>query len=87
MDADANRSFKRLVDAGRPVGEVIAVNTFLVEVKGLQPVNTHSLVVFEDGSKGFVHHILEDRVIISACWLQFSTPIYCLKSARNLSAG
>jgi F-type H+-transporting ATPase subunit alpha len=64
MDADAPKNFKRLVDAGRPVGEVISVNSFLVEVKGLQPVNTHSLVVFEDGSKGYVHHILEDKVVI-----------------------
>jgi F-type H+/Na+-transporting ATPase subunit alpha len=64
VDGDTNRNFKRLVDAGRPVGEVIAVNSFLVEVKGLQPVNTHSLVVFEDGSKGYVHHILEDKVIV-----------------------
>src|SRR6266436_3303360 len=64
MDTDANRGFKRLVDAGRPVGEIIAVNSFLIEVKGLQPVNTHSLVIFEDGSKGYVHHILEDKVIV-----------------------
>ena len=64
MDDDSARNFKRFVDAGRPVGEVISVNTFLVEVKGLQPVNTHALVVFQDGSKGYVHHILEDRVVI-----------------------
>lgn len=64
MDADAAKNFKRLVDAGRPVGEVISVNNFLVEIKGLQPVNTHSLVVFEDGSKGYVHHILEDRLLV-----------------------
>ncbi|MBX4201381.1 sodium-transporting two-sector ATPase [Candidatus Saccharibacteria bacterium] len=64
MDADAAKNFKRLVDAGHPVGEVISVNSFLVEVKGLQPVNSHSLVVFEDGTKGYVHHILEDRVVI-----------------------
>jgi len=64
MDGDVKRSFQALVDAGRPVGEVIAVNNFLVEVRGLQPVNTHALVVFEDGSKGFVHHILEDKVLI-----------------------
>jgi F-type H+-transporting ATPase subunit alpha len=64
MDADAARNFKRFVDAGRPVGEVISVNSFLVEVKGLQPVNSRSLVIFEDGSKGYVHHILEDRVVI-----------------------
>jgi F-type H+-transporting ATPase subunit alpha len=64
MDADAAKNFKRLVDSGRPVGEVISVNSFLVEVKGLQPVNSHALVVFEDGSKGYVHHILEDKVVI-----------------------
>lgn len=64
MDADAQKHFKSFVDAGNPVGEVIAVDSFRVQVKGMQPVNTHSLVIFEDGSKGFVHHILEDRVIV-----------------------
>ena len=64
MDDDATKNFKRLVDAKRPIGEVISVNSFLVEVKGLQPVNPHALVVFEDGSKGYVHSILEDRVVI-----------------------
>lgn len=64
MDADAAKNFKRLADAGQPVGEVISVNSFLVEVKGMQPVNSHSLVVFEDGSKGYVHHILEDKLVV-----------------------
>src|SRR5665213_1027315 len=64
MDADVKRNFKALVDQGHPVGEVTAVNSFLVEVRGLQPVNTHALVVFDDGTKGFVHHILEERVLI-----------------------
>ncbi len=64
MDANAQKHFKSFVDAGNPVGEVIAVDSFRVQVKGMQPVNTHSLVVFEDGSKGFVHHILEDRVVV-----------------------
>jgi len=63
MEGDAKRSFQALVNSGRPVGEVIAVNNFLVEISGLQPVSTHSLIVFEDGSKGYVHHILEDRVL------------------------
>ena len=63
MDADAKRNFQALVNSGRPVGEAIAVNNFLVEISGLQPVNIHSLIVFEDGSKGFVHRILEDRVM------------------------
>jgi F-type H+-transporting ATPase subunit alpha len=64
MDADVKRNFQTLVDRGNPVGEVTAVNNFLVEVRGLQPVNVHALVVFEDGTKGFVHHILEDRVLV-----------------------
>jgi F-type H+-transporting ATPase subunit alpha len=64
MEGDVKRSFQALVDRGNPVGEVTAVNNFLVEVKGLQPVNVHALVVFEDGSKGFVHHILENKVLV-----------------------
>jgi len=56
--------FQRFVDAGQPVGEVITVNNFLVSAKGLQPVNIHALVTFEDGSKGFVQQILEDKVLI-----------------------
>jgi len=64
MEGDVKRNFQALVDRGMPVGEVTAVNNFLVEVKGLQPVNVHSLVVFEDGTKGFVHHILENKVLV-----------------------
>ncbi|HET7827310.1 MAG TPA: sodium-transporting two-sector ATPase, partial [Candidatus Saccharimonadales bacterium] len=63
MDAESHRGFRALAAAGRPVGEVIAVNNFLVEISGLQPVNVHALILFDDGSKGFVHRILEDRVI------------------------
>ncbi|HEY5668126.1 MAG TPA: sodium-transporting two-sector ATPase [Candidatus Saccharimonadales bacterium] len=59
-----NKHFDQLVSAGRPVGEVIAVDRFIVKVKGLQPVNLHALVLFEDGSKGYVHHILEDHIIV-----------------------
>ena len=62
MERGRNRHFQRFVDAGHPVGEVISVNKFLVTVRGLQPVNAHSLIIFENGSKGFVQHILEDEV-------------------------
>lgn len=62
MEKGKNQHFQRLVDAGNPVGEILSVNKFLVNVRGLQPVNPHSLIVFENGSKGFVGHILEDRV-------------------------
>ena len=59
-----NRHFDQLVSAGKPVGEVIAVDRFIIKVKGMQPVNTHALVLFEDGSKGYVHHVLEDYVVV-----------------------
>lgn len=59
-----NQHFDKLVDAGKPVGEVIGVEKFLVKVKGLQPCRIHALVMFEDGSKGFVHQIAEEYVLI-----------------------
>jgi F-type H+-transporting ATPase subunit alpha len=59
-----NQHFDKLVAAGNPIGEVIAVDRFLVKVHGLQPCNIHALVMFEDGSKGFVHQIQEDHVVI-----------------------
>ena len=58
-----NRHFDQLVAAGRPVGEVTAVDKFLVRIKGLQPVNLHTLIMFEDGSKGYIHQILENHVV------------------------
>ncbi len=59
-----NQHFDKLVKAGHPVGEVIAVERFIVKVKGLQPCNTHALIMFEDGSKGFVHHIFPTHVVV-----------------------
>ncbi len=59
-----NQHFDKLVESGKPVGEVIGVKKFLVSVKGLQPCRVHSLVMFEDGSKGFVHQVLRDYVLI-----------------------
>ncbi len=59
-----NRHFDQLVQAGKPVGEVISVERFIVRIKGLQPVNVHALVLFEDGSKGYVHHVFEDHVVV-----------------------
>ncbi len=56
--------FKNLVEKGNPVGEVTAVERFLVTVSGLQPVSINALIMFDDGSKGTVYQVLEDRVII-----------------------
>lgn len=62
MPREIGQHFQTFVDAGQPVGEVVAVNKFLVTVHGLQPVNIHALVTFDDGSKGFVQQIKEDSV-------------------------
>ncbi len=63
-ETQISRHFDQLVKQGKPVGEVIAVDQFLVRVKGLHPVSVHSLIMFDDGSKGFVHHIYEDHVVV-----------------------
>lgn len=60
----ANNHFERLVQAGNPVGEVIAVERFMVRLRGLQPCAVHALVMFDDGSKGFVYQVLPDQVMI-----------------------
>lgn len=64
MSVSTNQHFEKLMASGNPVGEVIAVDKFLIKVRGLQPVRAHALVMFDDGSKGFVHHILADFVIV-----------------------
>lgn len=53
-----------MLKAGYPVGEVTSVDKFLVKVKGLYPANLHALVMFEDGSKGFIHNIHENGVTV-----------------------
>lgn len=64
MTATGSQHFERLVAAGHPVGEVIAVDKFLVRVSGLQPCAMHALIMFEDGSKGFVHQLTHDYVVV-----------------------
>ncbi len=59
-----NQHFDKLIASGNPIGEVIAVDKFLVQVHGMQPCAIHALVMFEDGSKGFVHQVATDHVVI-----------------------
>lgn len=59
-----NKHFEKLVEAGNPVGEVIAVEKFMITVRGLQPCAVRALVMFDDGSKGFVHQVQSDHVLI-----------------------
>jgi len=59
-----DKLFDDLVNRGNPVGEIIGIDSFLVKVRGLQPSNVHALVRFEDGSRGYIHHIYEDYAIV-----------------------
>lgn len=64
MNTSSNIHFERLVDKGNPVGEVVAIDKYIITIKGLNPVNIYSLVLFENGNKGYVHAVLEDRIIV-----------------------
>lgn len=59
-----NQHFDRLVEGGSPVGEVIGVEKFLIKCTGLQPCAVNALIMFEDGSKGFVSQVQMDHVVI-----------------------
>lgn len=59
-----NAAFQRLVEADRLTGEVVAVNRFIVEVKGLEGVRVGAQVLFEDGQRGMVREAYGDRVIL-----------------------
>ena len=56
--------FEKLVAEGRLVGEIVGIDAFLVKIRGLQPINIHAIIRFEDGSRGYVHHVFEDYVIV-----------------------
>lgn len=62
--SQAIKHFHYLVSEGRPVGQVEAVDRYHVRVKGMQPVNMHALILFEDGSKGYVSEIGESYVSV-----------------------
>lgn len=59
-----SKIFEKLVAAGNPVGEIIGIDSFMVKVKGLQPTNVHAVVRFEDETRGYVHHVYEDHVVV-----------------------
>lgn len=58
------KRFEKLVNDGNPVGEIIGIDSFMVKAKGLQPCNVHATVRFDDDTRGYVHQVLEDYVVI-----------------------
>jgi F-type H+-transporting ATPase subunit alpha len=64
MSTTMEATFNELVQSGRPVGEVIAVDKFFLKVKGLHPISVQSLVLFEDGTQGFVRSVNSEYVSV-----------------------
>ena len=59
-----NATFQQLVEADHLTGEVVAANSFIVEVKGLEGVPLGALVLFEDGQHGMVREAHGDHVTL-----------------------
>lgn len=59
-----NGTFQKLVEANNLTGEVVAVNSFIVEVKGLEGVRLGAQVLFEDGQRGVVREAYGDKVLL-----------------------
>jgi F-type H+-transporting ATPase subunit alpha len=57
-------NFQRLVEADHLTGEVVASNSFIIEVKGLEGVQLGAKVLFSDGQHGLVREAYRDRVIL-----------------------
>ena len=59
-----NQKFQKLVENGNLTGEVVAVNSFIVEVKGLDGVQLGAQILFEDGQHGLVREAYGNKVIL-----------------------
>lgn len=59
-----DQNFQRLVEADQLTGEVVAANSFIIEVKGLEGVQLGAQVLFSDGQHGLVREAHRDRVIL-----------------------
>jgi F-type H+-transporting ATPase subunit alpha len=59
-----NQTFQKLVEAGNLTGEVIATNSFIVEVKGLHGITLGAQILFEDGQRGIVREANGDHVLL-----------------------
>lgn len=59
-----NQVFQKLVETDQLTGEVIASNSFIVEVKGLEGVRLGAQVLFEDGQRGIVRETRGDHATL-----------------------
>jgi F-type H+-transporting ATPase subunit alpha len=59
-----SQAFQKLVESNALTGEVVANNSFIVEVKGLEGVRLGAQILFEDGQRGLVREAYGDKVIL-----------------------
>ena len=59
-----NPIFAKLVTEGRPTGEVVGVDRFLVTVTGLGDVGINALIYFSNGHTGLVREVRETVVMV-----------------------
>src|SRR6266568_4438198 len=59
-----NPKFAKLVADGKPTGEVIGVDRFLVTIRGLGEVAINALVYFENGHQGIVREVRSETVMV-----------------------
>jgi F-type H+/Na+-transporting ATPase subunit alpha len=59
-----NPKFAKLVADGRPTGEVVGVDRFLITVRGLGEVAINALIYFDNGHQGLVREVRVDTVMI-----------------------
>ncbi len=59
-----NPKFAKLVADGRPTGEVVGVDRFLVTVQGLGSVAVNALIYFDNGHQGIVREVRAETVMV-----------------------
>jgi F-type H+-transporting ATPase subunit alpha len=59
-----NPKFAKLVAAGNATGEVVAVDRFIVTVRGLGDIAVGALVYFDNGHQGMVREVHLDTVMV-----------------------
>src|SRR4051812_21267806 len=59
-----NQTFQKLVEANNLTGEVVATNSFIIEVRGLEGVRLGAQVLFEDGQRGIVRETSGNQAIL-----------------------
>ncbi len=80
-----NQTFQQLVEADNLTGEVTAVNSFIIEVKGLESVRLGAQVLFEDGQRGLVREAYGDRVIVAPFSIRISPSTWSVGSRMTPS--